>query len=122
MGQSMSGTGGPDALYDATIQQACTWTGCLSFPGHEGSERGRPAKDAVSTTDILCTAPAAIVRRPGRVQTCAIRPPEAPRQHAGAGRQASNWLTTQVVSWLWADGLPAQLAVGSIISCALQPR
>lgn len=119
MGQSMSGTGGPDALYDATIQQACTWTACLSFPGHEGSERGRPAKDAVSRTDILCTAPAAIVR-PSAASKLVPSGLQTPR--ASKPEQASNWLTTQVVSWLWADGLPAQLAVESIISCALQPR
>lgn len=75
--------------------------------------------------DILCTAPAAIVRPPaaskavpsGLQKLRASRPEQEQEQE-----QASNWLTAQVVSWLWADGLPAQLAVGSIISCALQPR
>ena len=73
----------------------------------------------MSTMDILCTAPAAIVRPspaskhvPSGLQTLRASTPE----------QASNRPTPQVVSWLWAVGLPAQLAVGSIISCALQPR
>lgn len=62
---------------------------CLSFlgqAGQAGREEGRPAKDAMSTKDTFLRG--ACGHRPSsvRLQKCPIRPPDGPRQHAGAGK------------------------------------
>lgn len=73
---------------------------CLpALPILLGREEGDPQKMPCVPRTFLCTAPAAIVRPspaskhvPSGLQTDRASSPE----------QASNWLTTQVVSWLWA--------------------
>ncbi|POS74210.1 hypothetical protein DHEL01_v207401 [Diaporthe helianthi] len=118
--RSMSGTGGSDALYSVRRDLSYTsagipnvainvWDPCGGVQPGKHAHGDESDEGAPPWTDILCTAPAAIVR-PSRPPS---RPVPSGLQHAI--RQAVWALTAQVVSWLWADGLPAQLAVGSII-------